>query len=75
MNLLTILSCAQSVARQQLSAFGYVDAEVQSLIDEVESLLVPDSVVEEVVEEAAPVVEEEAAPAVEEAPAETSAQE
>lgn len=47
MNLDTVLMCAQMTARQQLSALGYVDADVQALIDEVESLLVPDTVVEE----------------------------
>jgi starch synthase len=80
MNLETVLACAQTTARQQLASLGCVDADVQTLIDEVASLLAPDSVVEEaapVVEEAAPVVEEaapvveEAAPVVEETPAPT----
>jgi hypothetical protein len=47
MNLDTVLMCAQMTARQQIAALGYVDADVQALIDEVESLLVPDAVVEE----------------------------
>jgi len=54
MNLLTILSCARMAAATQQSALGYVDSEVQLLIDEVTSLLAPDPVVEE----PAPVVEE-----------------
>lgn len=57
MNLNTILMCAQMTARQQIAALGYVDADVQALIDEVESLLVPDAVVEDapVEEKPAPV--------------------
>jgi hypothetical protein len=47
MNLNTILMCAQMTARQQIAALGYVDADVQALIDEVESLLAPDAVVED----------------------------
>jgi hypothetical protein len=43
MNLETILACAQLAARHQL---GAVDADVQALIDEVESLLAPEPVVD-----------------------------
>jgi hypothetical protein len=55
MNLDTVLMCAKMTANSQRAGLGYVDPEVQALIDEVESLLVPDEVVEE-----APVVEEDA---------------
>ena len=41
MNLQTILTCAQSTARQQLAAFGCVNPDVEALISEVESLLAP----------------------------------
>lgn len=47
MNLDTILMCAQKVARQQVASLGCVDADVQALIDEVESLLAPAPVVVE----------------------------
>jgi hypothetical protein len=47
MNLETILKCAEVTARQQLTALGHVSGDVQELIDEVASLLVPDEVVEE----------------------------
>jgi hypothetical protein len=73
MNLETVLMCAHVAARQQMSGFGFVDAEVQALIDE----LTPAPVVEEVAEaeEAAPEAEEivavveEAVPAAEDATA------
>lgn len=55
MNLDTVLMCAKMTANNQRAGLGYVDPEVQALIDEVESLLVPDEVVEET-----PVVEEDA---------------
>jgi hypothetical protein len=47
MNLETILMCAQTAARHQQTALGVVGADVQALIDEVESLLAPAPVVDE----------------------------
>ena len=70
MNLDTVFTCAQMAARQQIAALGYVSADIQALIDELTPAPVAEEVVEEAVEEAAPVVEEaveEAAPVVEEA--------
>jgi hypothetical protein len=56
MNLDTVLMCARIAANSQRTGLGYVDADVQALLDE----LTPAPVVE-VVEEA-PVVEEVVAP-------------
>ena len=47
MNLETIRLCAEMAARQQLAALGNVGDDVQELLDEVNSLLVPDEVIEE----------------------------
>lgn len=47
MNLETVLKCAKAAANMQLGALGHVQADIQSLIDEVESLLAPVEVVEE----------------------------
>jgi hypothetical protein len=62
MNLDTVLMCARTTANFQRSGLGYVDPEVQALIDE----LTPAPVVEPVVEEEAPAVEEVAEEAAEE---------
>ena len=51
MNLDVVLMCARTTAAKQLSGLGYIDSEVQALIDE---LTAPPVVEEPVVEEPAP---------------------
>jgi len=58
-NLVTVLQCAKMAAAIQLNGLGHVDSDVQTLIEEVELLLAPESVVEESAPVATDVVEPE----------------
>ena len=71
MNLDTVLMCARAMASKQMSGLGYVENDVQAIIDELTPAPVsePEVVVEESTAEPAEVVE------VAEAPEETPSEE
>jgi hypothetical protein len=68
MNLDTVLKCANLAANKQLAFLGYVDADIQELLDELTAATAEPAEVAQIEAEA------EAAEVVEQAPVEASAE-